>query len=81
MTAIAAAPVGPERVARRTSPGARWVLLSLPMLATLAVVFAVPALREALRLAPLPLAGWVAAVVASAAVIVVVEALRALTRR
>ena len=42
MTAIAASSLGPERTARRTSPGASWVLLSLPMLMTLALVFAVP---------------------------------------
>jgi ABC-type sugar transport system permease subunit len=42
MTAIATSPLGPERTARRTSPGASWVLLSLPMLLTLALVFAVP---------------------------------------
>jgi len=42
MTSIAATPLDQEPTARRTSPGARWVLLSLPMLLTLAVVFAVP---------------------------------------
>ncbi|MEA2962420.1 MAG: putative spermidine/putrescine transport system permease protein, partial [Alphaproteobacteria bacterium] len=42
MTSIAVSSPGPERTARRTSPGARWVVLSLPMLLTLALVFAVP---------------------------------------
>jgi putative spermidine/putrescine transport system permease protein len=42
MTSIAATPLDQEPTARRTSPGASWVLLSLPMLLTLAVVFAVP---------------------------------------
>jgi putative spermidine/putrescine transport system permease protein len=42
MTAIAASPLDQERTARRASPGARWALLSLPVLLTLALVFAVP---------------------------------------
>jgi putative spermidine/putrescine transport system permease protein len=42
MTSIAASPMGPERTARPASSGAGWVLLSLPMVLTLALVFAVP---------------------------------------
>src|SRR6478609_8400818 len=42
MTSIAVSTPGPERTARRASPDARWMLLSLPMVLTLALVFAVP---------------------------------------
>ncbi|MHB1262291.1 MAG: cation-translocating P-type ATPase [Thermoplasmatota archaeon] len=53
----------------------------LGSLALQAVVFLVPPLRDALGLSPLPAAGWIAALVASALTIAVVEIMRAVARK